>query len=201
MALVATEGGTMTAPAVCEIGICGVLAIGRCVGCGQAFCPAHQSQWITGLAYNNLCGPCLERQQARRRETSPMTQASRVLDGAAERLTALGVPRIAILSVNRWNERKAFGRRVPRVKIFPENERQGWLLGPVTWRFSNDEHSSRAEPVTALLDDDSYSRFVDSGMIAVHKTEVGWEPLVGHSMVDPVSAAEAISGLEEQYSS
>ena len=36
-------GGSASGPAVCEVDDCGVLAVGRCGGCGRAFCADHQA--------------------------------------------------------------------------------------------------------------------------------------------------------------
>lgn len=195
----------MTAmPAVCEVGACGVLAVGRCVQCSEAFCGSHQGRSILDV-YINLCGPCAIRQAHDRREKDPATRAERVLAGAVERLTALGVPQITILSVSRTNERKAFGRYVPRVNIESRYERHGWLLGPVTWRFTIENQGIHDAPdmrTTALLDGkySSYS-IVGEGMVPVRQTELGWEMVFGQrNTIERMSAAQAISRLEEQYS-
>jgi hypothetical protein len=48
--------------ATCETqvrsGLCGVMAVGRCIDCQQAFCPSHQGLNANG-PYTNLCSSCL----------------------------------------------------------------------------------------------------------------------------------------------
>lgn len=45
-------------PAECEVGGCGVLAIGRCTTCSSAFCGTHQARESTGTKYVDLCSAC-----------------------------------------------------------------------------------------------------------------------------------------------
>ena len=45
-------------PAVCEIGGCGVQAIGRCATCRRAFCASHQAYIAPGTVAVDMCGPC-----------------------------------------------------------------------------------------------------------------------------------------------
>lgn len=55
----------------CEIPIgaqaCGVLAVGRCLSCGRAFCGSHQRVTNT-QTYSNLCNGCETSQETARRE-------------------------------------------------------------------------------------------------------------------------------------
>ncbi len=52
---------TPAVPAGCEISDCGVLAVGRCIDCGKAFCASHQARTPPvylgsgGTAYSDLC--------------------------------------------------------------------------------------------------------------------------------------------------
>lgn len=59
--------------ATCEIGGCGVAAIGRCTDCAKAFCGSHQASSLSGAfgdeqRYADLCRTCLDRRQVSARE-------------------------------------------------------------------------------------------------------------------------------------
>ena len=51
-------------PAVCEIGGCGVPAIGRCASCDLAFCATHQGRDSIRTKYIDFCSACVEDQAA-----------------------------------------------------------------------------------------------------------------------------------------
>jgi hypothetical protein len=50
----------MTAPAVCEIDDCGVLAVGRCLSCGRAYCQTHEAYTSDWRRVGNVkrCSSC-----------------------------------------------------------------------------------------------------------------------------------------------
>src|SRR5579862_9335364 len=63
------EGNRLNA-AICEMpigtGPCGVMAVGRCIDCRQAFCPSHRALNTNG-PYTNLCTTCLGNRAAQAR--------------------------------------------------------------------------------------------------------------------------------------
>lgn len=63
------DGYDVAMPAECEVGGCGVLAIGRCTTCNLAFCGTHQARESTGTKYVDQCGPCLGSQRAAEAQT------------------------------------------------------------------------------------------------------------------------------------
>lgn len=56
-------------PAKCEIAACGVLAVGRCEGCGKAYCRTHAGTTNQGRTeLTNCCRPCAEISDSQRAE-------------------------------------------------------------------------------------------------------------------------------------
>src|SRR3954469_6805107 len=124
-------------PADCQINECGVLAVGRCAICHRAFCPSHQAlQRFGGGVFVDLCGSCQSRHEAA--VAAPGQTVRGIVDGAAARLQAHGVPQIVVewsstyrRPVRRsWIDRKMGGEQYESVKEVSRSER-GWFLGEV----------------------------------------------------------------------
>ncbi len=68
----------MTQVAVCTINDCGVLAIGRCASCTNAFCQSHQARYVgSRLPYASLCSSCLARSEANEKHRLDLIQADK----------------------------------------------------------------------------------------------------------------------------
>lgn len=67
-------------PAVCEINRCGVIAIGRCETCGQAFCGSHQSVHVEhqfGIPIRTPLNRCVSCQRTMDRATEERRRKER----------------------------------------------------------------------------------------------------------------------------
>jgi hypothetical protein len=118
---------------------CGVLAIGRCIGCGAAFCLSHQGRTPPpSVPYVDLCSTCTAKQRQaeqnqRATDAAPenwvKSQGAKVLRGAGVPMTALWEP---VRLAKRWWESSP---REEMRESESESER-GWFLGNVLWQYS-----------------------------------------------------------------
>lgn len=134
----------MTTGAACEIRNCGVLAVGRCVDCGRAFCDSHRGlndwhQWMT-----NQCTDCAERvkeakrlanEQAReeeRRRKQEAADRAAARDARIARLSSSLLEAFPALATPHWygaiaDVRGFFGSSSRRVAF------TRGLLWPIGW--------------------------------------------------------------------
>jgi hypothetical protein len=143
--------------AVCGIDDCGVLAIGRCRDCGNAFCMSHQGRNPAGDGYAALCEPCATRRHAAApaaRDVAPVHRLGDeqrwVMSGQAVRdLTAKGVPPLPVIEQRRRTVKLRFGGE--RVEIDEIEVGTLWVLGRFEWTQPVDGVAETRERTTALL--------------------------------------------------
>ncbi len=63
---------------VCEVDECGVIAIGRCGDCGDAFCVTHRGLDNWGRGYVDLCRMCLSKRNVQKAESKSMEFDERI---------------------------------------------------------------------------------------------------------------------------
>lgn len=138
---------------------CGIVALGRCVTCGEAFCISHQANDSVGTRYAAWCLTCQQKQWEANQKRYREIEASRqyFLSGTARAdLLKVGVPSVEMYEVyscekTRWT---LLGQRhewVDEVNLFG----RGWLLGEFTW--------SCRFPVSVGKDNGKYSRVLYNG--------------------------------------
>jgi hypothetical protein len=66
--------------ATCSVDECGVVAIGRCFTCGNAFCRSHQALTVEGTFIVDQCRPCRLNKQTR--DHSERQRAAQAVDEA-----------------------------------------------------------------------------------------------------------------------
>lgn len=85
----------MAMAATCEIGGCGVVAIGRCRSCGRAFCGSHQAEYDgpfgVRLGASDLCRECVTAAARRKAELAESERDREISEN--NRLTASLLPR------------------------------------------------------------------------------------------------------------
>jgi hypothetical protein len=122
-----SRGSSMSA-AVCK---CQVLAIGRCVDCGDAFCASHQA--VLGYQrFSDLCDACYQKRQVadRIRATASSRSSEELPDlivAAAKRLTRAGIPPVARQDMV-W-VRRHFGRDRKEARPLAP----AWGVGEFKW--------------------------------------------------------------------
>lgn len=98
----------MVQPAVCEIGTCGVIAIGRCTRCKLVFCTSHRATMPYGVGYTyvDMCSNCLwkEQEEQRNQQNQKKLKSEKarkyIVSGAARSdLRKAKVPTVAINEV------------------------------------------------------------------------------------------------------
>jgi hypothetical protein len=139
----------------CTINGCGILAIGRCVTCGQPFCQSHQARApLPGPAFVNLCSPCKANRDAEEYVKSGQADQLYVRTAAAGELTAASLLAVEMHTIFRYLDKKPFHRArwVDQV----QGRTRGWLIGDMTWNRINRDGLSlgdTAQCLTALLAD------------------------------------------------
>lgn len=155
-------GSTSAVPAVCEINGCGVLAIGRCLTCGRAFCGSHQGRGrMQQVPYTNMCAPCMDAQAEAAAKVMAELLAPHLYfqSGTAHAdLVASGAKSIALFTIKRdWKVTKTgfFGGQRGEYVDTPQLAGRGWLLGTFKWRcVVHDGSWVVEEHLTALRDQD-----------------------------------------------
>jgi len=118
--------------AECEINDCGVLAIGRCAGCGRAMCASHQSQ-----DYVDECSECYSARykagaDAFHEANDRTARARQQVQAVARRLVEAGFPPDCFLREGtRFKDRWFGGQKQVRDR---SADVYGWLVGEYTWR-------------------------------------------------------------------
>lgn len=111
---------------------CGVVAVGRCRECGQAFCVSHQAQAAPGRAEPDRCSPCAVGEKASaRREIDAVIAASL----ARERQARSRIEKIAraLVAHGSPGSRSFFGSPLPWEESDPPvrqpGTQAGWPVG------------------------------------------------------------------------
>jgi len=142
----------MANAATCEVDACGVLAVGRCVDCGRAFCGSHQAltQLTSGPVVTNLCQPCTV--ERARRANLPRELEERAVAKARERIQSVaaaleraGVPKVKYYHATAkqfgWWTRQQGTAAIARADAFgryrtvedPAGHKYGWFVGSCPW--------------------------------------------------------------------
>lgn len=160
-----TPAGANSRVAACTT--CGVLAVGRCVTCSQAFCASHQGR-DAGMVYVDQCVTCRDRVVQDRRDHEARFGRSFFSDGSARRtLLDAGVATVDFHRVRRETQSLRFGRYKEVVTVEPLG--RGWLLGMCPWKYTSQSGRSgvdvQNDQLTILQDTDrraagnGYDRF------------------------------------------
>lgn len=125
----------------CEINNCGVLAVGRCHDCNQAFCTTHRAL-ATDLIHNHytdLCSQCLKQQKTDKAAAAALQVAEkeheeqRRVETLAS-LKAAGNPRLQARSVPGRYNLSIFARIFGRVgKAVLVDVEPAWPIGVCRW--------------------------------------------------------------------
>lgn len=123
--------------AVCELDNCGVLTIGRCGTCRQAYCQSHVA-YISRGPIVNLCASCqCEEEEARERakeaKIERADQARKRIDQLVQILLEAEVPTEKYYDGIRLKKSIIFGERLVRDR---SADKYGWLLGSGPWQIS-----------------------------------------------------------------
>ena len=133
-------------PADCEVNGCGVLAIGRCVECGQAMCASHRARGEGG-PITNLCSECerkrtqrwLEELQGVRESDDPRVRremrAQEQIKRVAHRLAEAGFGPDSRANEGRRLSQGVARRLLGRAREVrdPDSDRYGWYVGEYGW--------------------------------------------------------------------
>jgi hypothetical protein len=147
-------------PAVCEVKLengraCGVLAEGRCIFCGHAFCKTHHARSVLSV-YTSACAPCYPKTPAGQEQQAVQERAEAeryFTPGEARKaLLASGVQPVNIyLRDHEW-KKNIFDRNRELVPVFNLSGR-GWILGNFSWNYMEWDGFPRVgDFLTALLD-------------------------------------------------
>lgn len=119
---------------------CGVLAVGRCATCSQAFCASHQGRY-GGTVFFDQCATCRGRVEQADRDQEAHFRQSFFTDGSARRtLLDAGVATVDFHRVRRETQSLRFGRYKEVVTVKPLG--RGWLLGMCQWKYTS--HGGRS---------------------------------------------------------
>jgi hypothetical protein len=149
-------------PAVCEVEIapgqiCSLIAEGRCVFCGHAFCKTHQARNpLTRSGYTNACIDCYLKTPAGKADQAEQErgEAERYFTSGAAReaLLTSGVPPVDIYVRDDEWKTQFFGLRHHLVPVWTLMGR-GWILGTFKWSYSEWDGTPRdGDFLAALLD-------------------------------------------------
>lgn len=138
-------------PAECEIDACGVLAIGRCIDCSNAFCGSHQGIIVAsgspthGTRMVDLCRNCHARRQEQqfellRQRAHHTATAPQRIAALAEQLRQAGVP---IATRRRFVGMRS--RRFGGSEAVYEDVDSAWSVGPHRWYAASKDWSGPAD--------------------------------------------------------
>lgn len=114
----------------CEIDQCGVLAIGRCIGCRKAFCQSHRERPVR--EYGDVCSACQTANIDRQRSISErILAAQEKIRSIAEALAAAKIEPDELYFEAYTTKRRTFGR--DKTVEDPSRDEYGWPLGTYTW--------------------------------------------------------------------
>jgi hypothetical protein len=138
--------------AECEIDSCGVLAIGRCVDCGTAFCQSHQGIGLGGGGFTivDLCVLCKQKRDHDAYVQSDRPSKGYVTRNAKAELRAAQVPTEELHRIGRYQRPRRIGRSKVVNVVLPEG--RGWVIGEMIWSLG--EERVPRPYLTMLLDDD-----------------------------------------------
>jgi len=164
--------------ALCDIGGCGVQAIGRCNSCANAFCASHQGYKGSGInvvALVNRCAPCVANAAIQRRSQVEAVDPEHVkaeFEAALRRLIEAGSPGLTPRVV-------VIGRRKTRFKGWvdiTEERRPGWSLGLRNWRVTYSESGDKDAGMGGLSVTKTKHVAVETFLVPTGEIEANFAP-------------------------
>lgn len=116
-------------------GECRIAAVGRCSGCGRAFCDTHRARALTGAAYTDFCKLCLAAEEAAKQDRLRHEADIRARERQQIQDHLLVLERAGVGPRERCTtkiEYKSFGRTSR--KVLPLEP--AWPVGNLSWKYS-----------------------------------------------------------------
>ncbi|MDP1889941.1 MAG: hypothetical protein Q8K55_03535 [Gemmatimonadaceae bacterium] len=135
------ETGSHAMPAVCDVGRCGVAAIGRCFRCNLAFCTTHQGRDSIGRTkYTDICSTCMASEHGSKAAEEAARRAASepsMLTSVVEAMNDAGVGGLETRRF-RWEATTTVTRpfRTPKEQITTHEfmAADAWPIGPLDWK-------------------------------------------------------------------
>jgi hypothetical protein len=157
----------MTQVVGCDVGRCGILAVGRCAPCGAASCPGPPGRQFRGCASARPMHLVWwgERRSSHQNEDN---EKQFLIDGKARWLLLnAAVPTITLHTVSDMSVRRRFrGSSVAKTNV---SHGSGWLLGSFSWHYRIKDHDFDRQDLTVLLNSQeaSVEGHVDGKLVRV----------------------------------
>jgi hypothetical protein len=139
----------MTQVVGCDVGRCGILAVGGCAPCGAAFCPAHRVDNLGDVRRLDRCILCGGAKDAAANQNED-NEKQFLIDGKARWLPLNApVPTITFHTVSDMSVRRRFrGSSIAKTNV---SHGSGWLLGSFSWHYRIKDHDFDRQDLTVLL--------------------------------------------------